>query len=111
LREIAEKWYRRYPNNPIRLGYISKRQTLRGKGKRRRVYYPTHPPHGEHRYGYQIDIGLFLIGAKNQGLGDSGNEYNNSLHDYDLTQEFVTMLNNDPRVTKIIFNDPRITGS
>jgi len=65
------------------------------------------PDHGEHEKGYQFDIGLFITGGQNK----QGINYRSSEYDFATTEKLVKMLQSNPNVTRIIFNDPKITGS
>lgn len=109
IKEIAEAWkqqnivYDTLPNGipnsthiPLRIGDISLRDGA-----------DFRPDHLEHRRGDQIDIGLFWTDKRNAG----GINYNTKGYDLAATQRLIAMLHNNPNVTKIIFNDPRITGS
>lgn len=65
------------------------------------------PDHKEHQKGNQLDIGLFVTGGANVG----GVNYNSSNYDQTSTAKLVGLLQNNPNITKIIFNDPKIKGN
>lgn len=93
IREIGAEWAKSNGTD-IRIGDVS---LLNGADT---------PDHKEHQEGDQLDIGLFVTGGANVG----GVNYKSSNYDRQSTEKLVNMLQNNPNVTKIIFNDPKIKG-
>jgi hypothetical protein len=82
---------------PLRIGEIS----ISGGGK-----FGEHL--GEaHAFGRGVDIGLFRYDGQNLAV------YYTDAQNYDRgsTQMLVDMLDADPNVSRMIFNDPQVTGT
>ena len=82
-------------DSPIRVGDVSLR------------YGVDTPDHKEHQQGNQVDIGLFVTNGANVG----GVNFRSPNYDQATTAKLVNLLQNNPNVTKIIFNDPKIKGN
>lgn len=98
LTEIGRRWQAAHPSGPlVRIGDIS----LCGGGK--------FPPHGSHRMGIDVDIGLM----RNDGSDKKVNfKMQPSKYSRPLTQEMVNTIrsNGVMKVHKLWFNDPEVSN-
>jgi hypothetical protein len=95
VRQITASWTKTYPTRPIRMGDLSLKCGIDTKD------------HKEHQNGKQWDIGLFWKDGRNAG----GLTYKLDTYDRVLTQALINRLIAHPRITRVIFNDPLITGN
>ena len=95
VRQITASWTRTYPTRPIRMGDLSLKCGIDTKD------------HKGHQTGKEWDIGLFWKDGRNAG----GLTYKLDTYDRVLTQALINRLIAHPRITRVIFNDPLITGN
>lgn len=106
---LADKWYKIYPKKPFGVGDISSgdpnnRRIMNAKGK---------PAHQGHKYGLNVDIRPLSKSGKRRSLSiwkKSRRRLENPDYDREATAALIKLLTDDPNVTKIYFNDKKITS-